>query len=1235
MEDWEKLFGPAILKRGFDLCKYNSVSNLTEDGYNNFSADVEGTNGYHVSLTLNSGWVEKPSCTCAYSQSVTYCKHIAAVLYKIRNKYGNDVFLESGYSEKRGSADSSGVEKQKGTILHTLIFEDDTKPHYLSFGPTLNIYKPSSPTLHKATSLIAQGKLENRETKLINDGKEKYLSYSVMVYEEQDHPAIVTIILGRNGITHFSCYDFDHYGFYRSQKHLYRECGNDVRDRNGEIELCVHKTAALLSLFSYLKENRDILDYSDSSAEKLMQIFRKERKTDLIRKYRKNSTIVDIQPTIDGETVFLRISNDGGKYYWVRDVQKLYSAFFNRTDYSLSKTFNIDFDAVSLTPRAEKVMELLKTMTVNSKLSCKERTYFIDRSKIPYTEFMDEFYDTMQSSDILYEGTPLLGFRETEPSFRMKIDAMKDGARTVGVCVSGKISGKYRSRKYIYWYENGYLNRTALSNLGSAAALAEIAGEDGSFSFNVGLNLIDNFYQRILPGLRRCGNIEDNASPSVSSIIEEPPVPVFYGDIDDDEKVIICTPYLRYDGREVRILPDIGKWKNIGLEKKAKWNPIEDDIRTSLDEIFNGPVTEHGDWSVSDDDDSVFEFLDRGIVSLMALGEVNTTDKLRRMILKRMPKVKGTVDIDDKDDSILNFTLDLGGLTVDELAEILKSYRDRKKYYRLKNGDFISLKEENLDTLANLFNDTGLSLKDFIKGRMNIPLYRALYLDQILMEQNGVTYEAGQKFRHLIKDFRTINESDYAVPASLENVMRSYQKDGYRWMRVLFDHGFGGILADDMGLGKTVQALSLLKGFKDEGKNMHTLIISPTSLIYNWKAEARKFTPELNTVTISGAAQERAEIIKENENYDILITSYDLLKRDIALYEGIQFDIEIIDEAQFIKNHNTAQAKAVRAVSSKHRLALTGTPIENRLSELWSIFEYLMPGFLFSEMKFKEFLSNPIEKDGDREAYSRLRKLTGPFILRRLKTDVLKDLPEKIEEIRVSPLEGEQLRLYTAEVAKAQGMLKKDDEYSGKKIEMLAELTRIREICCDPSLVFKDYKGESAKRTAVMELIESAIDSGHRILLFSQFTSMLELLESDLKEKEIEYYKITGDTPKAKRLELVDAFNSGATPLFMISLKAGGTGLNLTGADIVIHYDPWWNTAAQDQATDRAHRIGQTKRVTVYRMIAQDTIEEKIVKLQETKKNLADGIVSGDNVSLSSLSKEDLLELLSISDIDK
>ena len=338
----------------------------------------------------------------------------------------------------------------------------------------------------------------------------------------------------------------------------------------------------------------------------------------------------------------------------------------------------------------------------------------------------------------------------------------------------------------------------------------------------------------------------------------------------------------------------------------------------------------------------------------------------------------------------------------------------------------------------------------------------------------------------------------------------------------------------------------------------------------------------------------------------------------------------MLDEAQFIKNQSTASARAVKVVKAKHRFALTGTPIENRLSELWSIFDFLMPGFLYRYETFRSEMEKPIARDGDSEVSLRLRRMVSPFVLRRLKTEVLKDLPEKVEEPHVVRFGEEQQKLYDAQVLRMKNLLEQenDESFRKSKIQILAELTRIRQICCDPALLFENYRGGSAKLEACMDLVHSAIEGEHRILLFSQFTSMLDLLKERLNEEGIAYYEITGATPKKERLRLVSDFNEGDTPLFLISLRAGGTGLNLTGADIVIHYDPWWNAAAQNQATDRAHRIGQQKPVTVYKLIVRDSIEEKIQELQEMKLDLADEILGGEQVSFSSLSREDLLALI-------
>lgn len=383
---------------------------------------------------------------------------------------------------------------------------------------------------------------------------------------------------------------------------------------------------------------------------------------------------------------------------------------------------------------------------------------------------------------------------------------------------------------------------------------------------------------------------------------------------------------------------------------------------------------------------------------------------------------------------------------------------------------------------------------------------------------------------------------------------------------------------------------------------------------------------------VAGTQEERCRMIADYHSYDVLVTSYDLLKRDIAAYGDAEFGYEVIDEAQYIKNHTTEAAKAVKLVNSRIRYASTGTPIENRLSELWSIFDYLMPGFLYRYETFRKEFETQIVKHEDAQAAERLRRMVSPFILRRLKEDVLKDLPEKMEEVRYSSFAAEQRKLYDAQVVHMRNMIagQEPEEFAKNKLVILRELTRLRQICCDPSLCFENYRGGSAKLNACLDLVASAMEAGHKILLFSQFTTMLEHIERALRERGIGCYVITGATPKEKRVQMVKLFNKNEIPVFLISLKAGGTGLNLTGADVVIHYDPWWNLAVQNRATDRAHRIGQTKKVAVYKLIIKNSIEEKIQKLQENKQNLADQIISGEVNQLSGLTREELLGLLEL-----
>ena len=396
-----------------------------------------------------------------------------------------------------------------------------------------------------------------------------------------------------------------------------------------------------------------------------------------------------------------------------------------------------------------------------------------------------------------------------------------------------------------------------------------------------------------------------------------------------------------------------------------------------------------------------------------------------------------------------------------------------------------------------------------------------------------------------------MENADIDVPESLKLVMRNYQKTGYRWLKMLKDNNFGGILADDMGLGKSLQMIALLLEEKSTA-----IIVCPTTLMLNWAGEIKKFAPSLKAVTVMGTQEERKEIIRNITDADVVITSYDLIRRDWELYKDIEFDYAVADEAQFIKNPETKNAVAVKKIRAKHRFALTGTPIENNLGELWSIFDFIMPMYLKNYNSFKDKYESDIVH-GDRAATERLKRIVRPFILRRLKADVLKELPAKTESVINSPLEGEQKDVYAANLALVRDSMRVTPDIS--RVVVLSMLTKLRQICCDPSLVYPDYKGNSAKLEACMELIETATEGGHKILLFSQFTSMLDIIRRRLMEKGISFYVLKGDTPKTERLKLVNKFNENDTKVFLISLKAGGTGINLTGADVVIHYDPWWN----------------------------------------------------------------------------
>lgn len=676
-----------------------------------------------------------------------------------------------------------------------------------------------------------------------------------------------------------------------------------------------------------------------------------------------------------------------------------------------------------------------------------------------------------------------------------------------------------------------------------------------------------------------------------------------------------------------------------GMEKYNLLDPSVDLTRRDLAKeaevlrlirpYFESAAEKKDCLAVERDEELIFALLTEGLDNLREMGDVYISDALKKINVHPTPKVSVQVSVSG---SLLDLSLLCGDMSREDLVDILSRYDKKKKYHRLKNGDFINIDDEGIDMLAELKESLHLSARELLGDKVLLPKYRAMYLDQALKEKSSLPAERDREFRALIRNMRMTEDNDYELPSGICAALREYQKRGFLWMKTLSSYGFGGILADDMGLGKTLQVITYLQSeWEDKGRGQRPhLIICPASLVYNWESELQRFAPALPVRVIAGNAAERKREIAAIENGDVCITSYELLRRDITAYEQKIFGCQVIDEAQYIKNHGTQSAKAVKLIRASFRLALTGTPIENRLSELWSIFDYLMPGFLFGYERFRKELEIPIVQSSDEAVMQRLRKMVQPFVLRRLKADVLRDLPDKIEKNTFTRLTGEQQELYDAEVKKLQLMLtqQSDEDFNTSKIKVLAELTRLRQICCDPGLFLEGYKGGASKMELAMELIENAVSGGHKVLLFSQFTSLFPQLMQKLTASGHSYYMLTGATKKEERTRMVNAFNQDYTQVFLISLKAGGTGLNLTGADVVIHFDPWWNLAVQDQATDRAHRIGQKRVVNVYKLIAKDTIEEKILEMQEKKRQLSEQLLSGGDMSGTMLTREELLDLL-------
>ena len=846
----------------------------------------------------------------------------------------------------------------------------------------------------------------------------------------------------------------------------------------------------------------------------------------------------------------------------------------------------------------------------------------------------DRLFDLLEGKEVQTEDEKgaerVCRVERKDPRFPVEVEARGDG---IAVTVPSALTS-FRGEQRLYVADGLHLfgcSELYTETMGVFLEQMEQGGRE------CGSRDIPLFYARVLEGMEALGILQ---SPEIDWEKYRPEALKARFEFDSDSPdELRLRPTLSYGDFTFSPLADEHVPREICRDVPAEFY-----ISRLITRYFSYWEDESGELVIRGDEEALYQVLSEGMPQFQEVGEVWLSESVRHLRVLPPPEVSMGVSLGG---GWLDLKIETAGIDPAELLQVLSEYRQKKKYYRMKNGEFLQLSGGGLQALDSLTADLGLTKSEFQAGEAKIPAYRAFYLDSLSGDGRMKLFQRDEAYGMMVRDLKTAQSVSYAVPAVLEKTLREYQKIGYTWMRTLARYHFGGILADDMGLGKTLQVIALLTAFYQEKTEqkaagnegsgselpLPSLIVCPASLVYNWGQEFARFSPEIRVLLIAGTAKERQEQLEEqmrmeaSEGAQVIITSYDLLKRDRAAYLGRTFEYEIIDEAQVIKNAKTQGAKAVKEISANVRFALTGTPVENRLSELWSIFDFLMPGFLYGYRKFRERYELPIVKNQDPEALTALRRMTGPFVLRRLKKDVLRELPGKEERIVYSAASGRQQKLYTASALKLKEALAGGAWSGNGKLEVLSQLMRLRQICCDPALCFEDYTGESAKLETCVSLIASASAAGHKILLFSQFASMLERIQERLLQEGISSHLLVGATPKEERSRMVQAFASDEVPVFLISLKAGGTGLNLTAADIVIHYDPWWNVAAQNQATDRAYRIGQEKPVTVYKLILKDTIEENLLKLQNAKLALAAQVVSEGMVSLGDLSQNELMEL--------
>lgn len=819
--------------------------------------------------------------------------------------------------------------------------------------------------------------------------------------------------------------------------------------------------------------------------------------------------------------------------------------------------------------------------------------------------YMDEFYELLGRLPQRYRNIQMKDKRQLlDIRVKSEEDFILLTFRNWSLLKSG-----IRGRHHLYRMQDDTLYRYRFDEQGKCLELIDSLSEQQLYVRN---EEFPDFYKYVLSEIRDYANMYGIAKYAYTL---EPIGLELYGDIDELGRVYFQLDVLYEDER----IP--------GFQNNQEYLPLKQEIVENFIRQYADIIQPEEHCALFHDvSETLLEFMRDGLPFLSGYCEIFVSDVLKNMNKKHVVNLQAGLRFAG---NLLEIDLHSRDIQKEELLDVLRAYRRKKHFYRLKNGKLLNLKSDQLEELDTMMQEFHIEEAQLQQNCIQLPGYRLFMLDAFTKDSDHIAFHKEEVLQHVLDSFGSINAQDIQIPQRYRELLRDYQKDGFRWLKLMHRYGFGGILADDMGLGKTLQVIAFLESERQQGRT--SIVVVPSSVLYNWEDEVRKFASDLEVCCITGSQAKREELIRSSMDMDLLITSYDYLKRDIAYYENRTFFYKILDEAQYIKNQRTMNATSTKRLKSHHALALTGTPIENSLAELWSIFDFLMPGYLFDYRFFSHHFEKEIVMEKHKEKQEQLKKMVQPFILRRVKKDVLQELPEKTETTLSIAFDEAEETMYMANLAQVNKELQQElDLVKTNRFQVLGMLMRLRQLCCDPRLVYDEVTQPSSKLKACMELVSSLVDNNKSVLLFSNFTSMLDLIQVELQHLHIPYFRMDGSTGKEDRRELVQKFQDKERKVFLISLKSGGTGINLTAAEAIIHYDPWWNVSAENQASDRAYRIGQNSSVQVYKLIMRNTVEERIQHLQQMKKELADIFVEENEANIMKMDKEQILELLKV-----